>query len=276
MEDYMSQVYSKLKKCLDTVRQKIDFTPEIAVVLGSGLGGFAESIESPQILPYSEIEGFPVSTAPGHEGRFIFGYLSGKKVVAMQGRVHYYEGYDIEDVVLPIRIMRHLGAKTLILTNASGGINATYSPGEFMLISDHICLVPSPLIGKNASEIGTRFPSMHDIYDRELRRVVIKTAAETGIHIREGVYIQTTGPQYETPAEIRMYRAYGADAVGMSTAVEAIAAVHAGFRVIGISCVSNMACGISPNPPSEEEVLEMAKLSGVNFSKLLSAVISAV
>jgi purine-nucleoside phosphorylase len=270
----MSKVYQKLTKCLEKIREKMNFTPEIAIVLGSGLGGFADDIEVVKTLPYSEIDDFPVSTAPGHEGRFIFGNLCGKKVVAMQGRVHYYEGYDTEDVVLPIRIMRHLGAETLIITNAAGGINVTYSPGEFMLISDHISLVPSPLIGKNLDSIGTRFPSMHDIYDRGLRKIVLKTAAEIGIPLREGVYIQTTGPQYETPAEIRMFRTFGADAVGMSTAIEAIAAVHSGFSVVGISCISNMACGVSPNPPSEEEVLEMGRLSAANFSKLLKAIIN--
>jgi purine-nucleoside phosphorylase len=274
MEFVMSKIYQKLLNCLENIREKMNFTPEIAIVLGSGLGGFADDIEVVKILPYSEIDGFPVSTAPGHEGRFIFGNIAGKKVVAMQGRIHYYEGYDIEDVVLPVRIMRHLGAEKLILTNAAGGINITYSPGEFMLISDHISMVVSPLIGKNLDSIGTRFPSMHDIYDKELRKIVLQTASEIGIHLREGVYIQTTGPQYETPAEIRMFRTLGADAVGMSTAVEAIAAVHSGFRVVGISCISNMACGVSPNPPSEEEVLEMGRLSAANFSKLLKAVIN--
>jgi purine-nucleoside phosphorylase len=169
-----------------------------------------------------------------------------------------------------------MGADKLILTNASGAINYTYSPGEFMLISDHICLAPSPLIGENCSELGTRFPSMHDIYDKKLRKIVRETAATEGIHLREGVYIQTTGPQYETPAEIRMYRTFGADTVGMSTAVEAIAAVHCGFRVAGISCISNMACGISATPPSEEEVLEIAKLSGAKFAKLLKASIAEI
>jgi purine-nucleoside phosphorylase len=272
----MNKVYEKIQKCAEYIRSVVDFTPEIAIVLGSGLGKFADSIDVLAIIPYSDIDGFPVSTAPGHAGRFILGHISGKAVIAMQGRVHYYEGYDINDVVLPIWLMRLLGAKKLILTNAAGGINASFNPGEFMLISDQLCLVPSPLIGENIAEIGTRFPSMDNIYDRDLRKIVRKTAAENGINLREGVYIQTTGPQYETPAEIRMYRTFGADAVGMSTAVEAISAVHSGFKVIGISCISNMACGISPNPPSEEEVLEITSKSGDTFNKLLTEIIKVI
>jgi purine-nucleoside phosphorylase len=270
----MSKVYEKLQFCLKQIKEKTDFIPEIALVLGSGLGEFAEKIEAAAVIPYSEIEGFPVSTAPGHVGRFIFGNLEGKRIVAMQGRVHYYEGYDISDVVLPIRLVRLLGAKTLILTNAAGGISEKSYPGSFMLVSDHICLAPSPLIGGNLSEIGTRFPSMDNIYDRDLREIV-KNAAEE-IPLFEGVYIQTTGPQYETPAEIRIYKALGAGAVGMSTAVEAIAAVHAGFKVIGISCISNMACGLSDTPPSEEEVLEITNKSSQQFGKLLTSVIRKV
>ncbi|MDR0987181.1 MAG: purine-nucleoside phosphorylase [Ruminococcus sp.] len=270
----MSKIYDKLQSCLRQIKEKTDFVPEIAIVLGSGLGDFAANIEATAVISYSEIDGFPVSTAPGHAGRFIFGKLAGKRVVAMQGRVHYYEGYDISDVVLPIRLMRLLGASTLILTNAAGGISEKSYPGCFMLISDHICLAPSPLIGANLSEIGTRFPSMDNVYDRDLREIVKKCAA--GIPIFEDVYIQTTGPQYETPAEIRMYKALGAGAVGMSTAVEAIAAVHCGFKVIGISCISNMACGLSDTPPSEQEVLEIANKSGAEFSKLITAVITNI
>ncbi|MDR0904112.1 MAG: purine-nucleoside phosphorylase [Ruminococcus sp.] len=270
----MSKAYDKLQKCLKQIKEKTDFVPEIAIVLGSGLGSFAEKIDVKAIIPYSEIEGFPVSTAPGHAGRFIFGNLAGKRVVAMQGRVHYYEGYDTREVVLPIRLMRLMGASTLILTNAAGGISEKSYPGCFMLITDHICLAPSPLIGENLSEIGTRFPSMDNIYDRDLRKIVKNAASE--IPLFEGVYIQTTGPQYETPAEIQMYKAFGAGAVGMSTAVEAIAAVHCGFKVIGISCISNMACGLSDTPPSEEEVLEIANKSGTLFSKLLISVITSI
>ncbi|MDR0975160.1 MAG: purine-nucleoside phosphorylase [Ruminococcus sp.] len=272
----MSKYYEKIKLCLQQIKDRTDFAPDIALVLGSGLGDFAENIEVAAVIPYSEIEGFPVSTAPGHAGRFILGTISGKRVIAMQGRVHYYEGYEIQDVVMPIRLMRLMGASKLILTNAAGGISEESYPGSFMLINDHICLVPSPLIGENLSIIGTRFPSMDNIYDRDLRKIVLSSAESVGVKLFEGVYLQTSGPQYETPAEIRMFKNHGAGAVGMSTAVEAIAAVHAGFDVIGISCISNMACGLSDTPPSEAEVLEIASKAGADFSKLLKAIISNI
>jgi purine-nucleoside phosphorylase len=272
----MTDYYKKLETAMAFIKQKTDVKPEIAVVLGSGLGNFVNQVDVKTSILYSEIEGFPVSTAPGHKGQFIFGEVGGKKVVLMQGRVHYYEGYDVRDVVMPIRLMRMMGAEKIILTNAAGAVNVAYNPGEFMLISDQICLAPSPLIGANINELGERFTSMANIFDSDLRKIVRQTAADAGIGLREGVYIQTTGPQYETAAEIRMYRNWGADAVGMSTAVEAIAAVHCGLRVTGISCITNMACGVTAKPPSEQEVLEEAAKAEPRFQKLISTVIQNI
>lgn len=266
----MSKAYERLKKCFECFKEKIDFTPDIALILGSGLGDYADRIDREAVLEYKDIEGFPVSTVPGHKGKFVFGRVGGVKVVIMQGRVHYYEGYSMEDVVLPIRLMRLMGARTLFLTNASGGINTEFKPGDFMLISDQICMAPSPLIGENLDELGTRFPDMSNIYDRELRGIVRNTAKTLDIPLREGVYIQLTGPNYESPAEIRMYRTLGADAVGMSTACEAIAANHCGFKVVGISCISNLACGITDTPLSHKEVQETADKAAPLFRELIT------
>lgn len=266
----MSKAYERLKKCFECFKEKIDFTPDIALILGSGLGDYADRIDREAVLEYKDIKGFPVSTVPGHKGKFVFGRVGGVKVVIMQGRVHYYEGYSMEDVVLPIRLMRLMGARTLFLTNASGGINTEFKPGDFMLISDQICMAPSPLIGENLDELGTRFPDMSNIYDRELRGIVRNTAKTLDIPLREGVYIQLTGPNYESPAEIRMYRTLGADAVGMSTACEAIAANHCGFKVVGISCISNLACGITDTPLSHKEVQETADKAAPLFRELIT------
>ena len=267
----MSEVYDKLMKCFSCVKEKIDFTPQIALVLGSGLGDYADGIEVVAELAYSEIEGFPVSTVPGHEGKYIFGYVDKVPVVCMKGRVHYYEGYPISDVVLPIRLMKLMGAKVLFLTNASGGINTTFRAGDFMLIKDQIAnFVPSPLIGPNMDELGVRFPDMSDIYDRELQWVIRKTAAILDIPLQEGVYIQLTGPNYESPAEVRMCRTLGADAVGMSTACEAVAANHMGMMICGISCISNMGCGITANPLTHKEVQETADRVAPLFKKLVT------
>lgn len=266
----MSKIYSRLEKCYNCFKSKISFTPDIALVLGSGLGDYADGIEIEGTLPYSEIEDFPVSTVAGHKGRFVFGRVNGVKTVIMQGRVHYYEGYKMEDVVLPIRLMKMMGAKILFLTNAAGGVNFDYQAGDFMLISDHICMAPSPLIGENADELGVRFPDMSNIYNSKLRTVVRDTAERIGVPLREGVYIQLTGPNYESPSEIRMVRTLGADAVGMSTACEAVAANHAGMRVVGISCISNMACGITDKPLTHAEVQETADRAAPLFKKLIT------
>ncbi len=265
-----NEVYEKVRRCYEDIRKKTDFEPEIALVLGSGLGDFAENIEVNGVIDYKDIEGFPVSTAPGHAGQFIYGTLGGKKIICMKGRIHYYEGYPITDVVLPARIMRLMGAKILFLTNASGGINPSFKAGDFMLMTGHISsLVPNPLIGPNIPEFGVRFPDMSFVYDPGLCDVVRSKAKDAGIDLKEGVYIQTTGPSYESPAEIRMFKNFGADAVGMSTVVEAIAAHHAGMRVVAVSCISNLAAGISENKLTEEEVLEAGAMAAPKFKELV-------
>ena len=207
----MHPVYEKLQGCLASIRQKTDFVPKVALILGSGLGDYAEEIEIHQIIPYEEIQGFPVSTVPGHKGRFVLGYVKGVPVIIMQGRVHYYEGYSITDVVLPVRLMKLLGAEILFLTNAAGGVNFDFRPGDFMMITDHITTaIPSPLIGENIEELGVRFPDMSQVYSERMCEIIRKKAEEMGITLRRGVYIQLTGPAYETPAEIRMCRTWGA------------------------------------------------------------------
>lgn len=273
----MNENYEKLMKCFECVQQKITFKPEIALILGSGLGDYADTMEVVETLDYHDIEGFPVSTVPGHKGRFVFGYAGGVPIVAMQGRVHFYEGYKPQDVVLPIRLMKLMGANVLFLTNAAGGINRSFSAGDFMLITDQISMsVPSPLVGENIDELGVRFPDMSEVYSRRLRKIIENSAVTAGVPLRRGVYIQTTGPQYETPAEIRAYERLGADAVGMSTAIEAIAARHAGMEICGISCISNLAAGISVNPLTHAEVQETADRVAPLFKKLVTQAIKDI
>jgi purine-nucleoside phosphorylase len=267
----MNPRYEKLMDCLKIVRSKTSFKPKVAFVLGSGLGGYADEIDTEISIDYADIAGFPVSTVPGHHGRYVFGYVRNVPVVIMQGRVHYYEGYDINDVVLPIHLMGLLEAESLLLTNACGSLNRSFHAGDFMLILDHIMLgVPSPLIGANIDELGTRFPDMSEIYNKELRDKVLDAANSLGITLREGVYLQATGPNFETPAEIRAFRALGADVVGMSTACEAVAANHMGMKVCGISCISNLAAGISKIPLTHQEVQEMADQSAPQFKSLVT------
>lgn len=271
----MSQ--DKLMKCYEICKQKINFKPEVAIVLGSGLGDYAESLKIEATLPYSEIDGFPVSTVAGHKGRFIFGYEGDVPVVAMQGRVHFYEGYPMEDVILPIRLMGLMGAKVLFLTNASGGVNESFCPGDFMLIEDHISsFIPSPLIGPNKAELGTRFPDMSEVYNQELRDIIVRSAKEVDIELKKGVYLQFSGPAYETPAEIRMARILGADAVGMSTVCEAIAANHMGLEVCGVSCVTNMASGILKQPLNHKEVQETADRVAASFKRLMQRAVADI
>ncbi len=273
----MNPVYEKLMKCYESYKAKVDFAPKVALILGSGLGDYASDIRVECTLDYSEIEGFPVSTVPGHAGRFIFGYVGDVPVVCMQGRVHYYEGYEMADVVLPIRLMKLMGAEVLFLTNAAGGIQLGMHVGDFMLIKGQIaCFVPSPLRGANIDELGVRFPDMSQIYDLHLQQTVKKAAVSLGIAIKEGTYLQLTGPQYETPQEIAMCRTLGADAVGMSTACEAVAARHMGMRVLGISCISNLACGISATPLSHQEVQETADRVAPYFKALVTEVIKNI
>ena len=267
----MDQRYQKLMDCYACFQKKISFVPQVALVLGSGLGDYANDIKVVAELDYKEIEGFPTSTVQGHEGKYIFGYVGTVPVVCMKGRVHYYEGYDISDVVLPIRLMKLMGAKVLFLTNASGGINTEFRAGDLMLIQDQISdFVPSPLNGANMEELGTRFPDMSEIYDKKLQQIIKKTAAVNDIPLEQGVYIQLTGPNFESPAEVRMCRILGADAVGMSTACEAVAANHMRMHICGISCIENMACGITPNPLTHKEVQEAADRVAPRFKKLVT------
>ena len=269
-----NRIYEKLITCTNAVKSRITFKPEVALILGSGLGDYAQEMDVVETLEYSEIEGFPVSTVAGHQGRFLFGYVKGVPVVAMQGRVHYYEGYEMSDVVLPARLMGLLGAKTIILTNAAGGVNYNFRPGDLMMITDHITTtVPSPLIGPNLEELGPRFPDMSEVYKKELREIIREAAKNVKVSIQQGVYMQLTGPNYETPAEIRMCRTMGGDAAGMSTACEAMAANHMGMDVCGISCITNMAAGMSAQPLDHKEVQETADRVAKSFKELVTKVV---
>lgn len=273
----MNLVYDKLMKCFESVKKRIDFEPQVALVLGSGLGDYGDTMKIVDTLEYSEIEGFPVSTVPGHRGRFIFGYVGDVRVVCMQGRVHYYEGYEMPDVVLPIRLMKLMGAKVLFLTNAAGGVQLGMKAGDLMAITGHIAtFVPSPLIGENIDELGPRFPDMSEVYNRDLIQIVKKQAIEVGIDLKEGTYVQLTGPAYETPQEIAMLRMLGASAVGMSTVCEAIAANHMGMKIVGISCITNLAAGITPFTLTHEEVQRTADEVAPKFKALVTRVIEEI
>lgn len=266
----MNAIYEKLKSCYQSCRERTDFQPRVALILGSGLGAFADEIQTVTTIDYSDIDGFPQSTVEGHKGRFVFGYVGQVPVVIMQGRVHYYEGYSMSDVVLPTRLMGMLGAEILFLTNAAGGINPAFQPGTLMMLRDQISsFVPSPLIGENPEALGVRFPDMSEIYRSELREIMTKTAEALNIPLKEGVYIQFTGPAYESPAEVRLAGILGADACGMSTACEAIAGNHMGMKVCGISCITNMASGITGAPLSHEEVQETADRTAGQFRQLV-------
>lgn len=267
----MNEVYEKINRAYKSIKERIPFVPKVALILGSGLGDYADGIDVKEIIDYHDIDGFPVSTVLGHKGRFVFGYVNSVPVVIMQGRVHYYEGYSMTDVVLPARLMKKMGAEILFLTNASGGINYNFKAGDFMLMTDHIStFIPNPLIGANIEQLGTRFPDMSEVYNKELNQIIRDSADCLDIHIQEGVYVQLTGPSYECPAEIRMLRTLGADAVGMSTVCEAIAANHMGMKICGISCVSNLACGITDKPLTHEEVQETADAAAPLFKKLIT------
>ncbi len=273
----MSAVYDKLQTCLASVRAKTDFVPEVALILGSGLGDYADGIQIEATVDYTDIEGFPTSTVAGHKGRFVFGYVKDVPVVIMQGRVHYYEGYPMTDVVLPTRLMGMMGAKKLVLTNAAGGVNFDFHPGDFMMITDHITsAVPSPLIGANIDELGVRFPDMSEVYSKRIQEIIRTQAKNLNIPIQEGVYVQFTGPAYESPAEIRMCRSWGGDAVGMSTACEAVAARHMGMEICGISCITNLAAGMNNVKLDHKEVQETADRVAVQFKELVTAIVTNI
>lgn len=259
-----------LEKQFEYIKSKTDFVPDIALVLGSGLGELAEETDIVNIINYNDIPDFPFSTAPSHKGRFVFGNIGNKRVAIMQGRVHLYEGYSAYEVVKPIRLLRMLGCKTLFLTNAAGGINRSFNIGDLMIINDHISsFVPSPLIGKNDDSLGLRFPDMSEVYSKRLNNIIKQTADEEGIDIKSGTYLQFSGPNFETPAEIKMAEIIGADAVGMSTTIEAQAAKHCGMEICGISVITNLACGISETPITSEEVNETANRIAPIFKNII-------
>lgn len=263
-------VYERLLSAYNDLRSKIKFEPKVAITLGSGLGKLADVVDVVEEISYRDIKDFPVSTAPGHKGRFVFANIHDVPVVIMQGRVHRYEGYSAQDTVMPTRLMGMMGAKTLIVTNACGGINPNFEIGNLMIIRDHISqFVESPLMGKNISELGVRFPDMTEVYNKELGDKIESIAKEKGLDIKNGVYCQFSGPNYETPAEIKMAGILGADAVGMSTAIEAMTARHMGMKVCGISLITNLAAGISKVELSEEEVIEEGEKASEYFVDLV-------
>jgi purine-nucleoside phosphorylase len=272
-----TSLYERAEHATRVIRARINIEPRIAIVLGSGLGGFADDFDEPAGIPYEEIPGFVRSTAEGHVGRLVAGKVDSVPVVAMQGRVHYYEGYSFEEVTFPIRTFKLLGIKTLILTNAAGGINVQLTQGALMVISDHLNLMgDNPLRGPNDERFGPRFPDMTAVYSPELQELVVDEAKVAGVEVRRGIYGALSGPSYETPAEIHLLRNLGADAVGMSTVPEAIVARHMGLEVLGISCITNMAAGISDEPINHEEVMATGDRVRDSFAQLLRRVVGAI
>lgn len=267
----------QIREAAEFVKTKVSIRPQIGLILGSGLGILADEIVNPTAIPYGEIPHFPVSTVEGHAGELILGMLEEKPVVVMSGRFHLYEGHEAQKVTFPIRVMKELGVESMIVTNAAGGVNESFEPGDLMVIKDHLNLMfRNPLIGPNDSDLGPRFPDMSEAYDHTLRQLAHEVAKEQGFQLREGVYSGVLGPSYETPAEIRMIRKMGGDAVGMSTVPEVIVARHSGIRVLGISCISNMAAGILPQPLSHEEVMETANRVKDKFIKLVKGIIRGI
>jgi purine-nucleoside phosphorylase len=267
----------KIQNASGFLKQKYANTPKIGLILGSGLGVLADEIENPVKIPYNEIPDFPISTVEGHAGQLVFGLLSGVEAVAMQGRFHFYEGYSMEKVTFPVRVMKELGVDMLIVTNAAGGVNESFSAGDLMIISDHINnMGTNPLIGPNDAKLGVRFPDMSEAYTKELRAVAREIADRLNINVKEGVYFGNPGPVYETPAEIRMVRALGGDAVGMSTVPEVIVARHSGMKVLGISCISNMAAGILDQPLTHDEVIETTERVKADFLQYIKEIVKTI
>lgn len=266
-----------IKEAVRYIGGKLKVQPEIGLILGSGLGVLADEIEEAVTIPYEDIPHFPKSTVEGHKGQLVIGQLSGKPVLALQGRFHYYEGYSMEEVVFPVRVMQELGIRSVLLTNAAGGVNESFTPGDLMIITDHINNIgTNPLIGPNDADIGPRFPDLSAAYDRDYIKYARSCAKKLGISVQEGVYAANSGPVYETPAEVRMLRTFGADAVGMSTVPETIAARHGGMRVLGLSCITNMAAGMLDQPLSHDEVMDTAKTVQSTFIALVKEIIGTL
>jgi purine-nucleoside phosphorylase len=267
----------KIQSATDFLKGKYSKAPKIGLILGSGLGVLADEIENPVKIPYNEIPDFPISTVEGHAGQLVFGILEGVEVVAMQGRFHFYEGYGMDQVTFPVRVMKELGVDMLIVTNAAGGVNESFEAGDLMIISDHINFTgANPLIGPNDTKFGPRFPDMSEAYTKELRSAAKEIAARLNMNVKEGVYFGFSGPVYETPAEIRMVRTLGGDAVGMSTVPEVIVARHGGMKVLGISCITNMAAGILDQPLSHEEVIETTERVKANFLLYIKEIVKSI
>ena len=267
--------FEQVQEAAAYVRERIGEEPRIGIILGSGLGGIAEVIEDKHVIPYGDIPHFVCSTAPGHKGQFVAGRFGGKPVICMQGRLHFYEGHALSDIIFPVRVMKLLGVRSLIVTNAAGGVNTDFQVGDLMLIEDHINFMgTNPLIGPNDAEFGPRFCDMSYTYTPSLRRAAEEAAKKLGISLRRGVYLGCTGPSYETPAEIRAFRTLGADAVGMSTVPEAIAASHCGLKVLAFSLITNMAAGVLDQPLSEEEVIEIGSRRGAELQRLITQIVT--
>lgn len=270
-------ITTRITAAAEYIREQISLRPTIGLVLGSGLGDFADTLEDAVRIPYSQIPNFPVPTVPGHSGALVFGRKCGQTVVVLQGRIHYYEGLPQQEITLPIRVLAALGVKTLVLTNACGGVNLSFRPGDLMLISDHINFSgANPLIGPNLDAFGPRFPDMSDLYTASVRAAIKEAASAAGIELQEGVYAMYSGPNYETPAEIRMFRILGADTVGMSTVPEALVAGQCGMQVVGVSCITNMAAGVLPQKLSHAEVMETADRVRDKFRKLIDLILTVV
>ncbi|OHW62973.1 purine nucleoside phosphorylase 1 [Andreesenia angusta] len=270
-------IIEKIDQTREFLSSKTGVSPEIGLILGSGLGSLADEIEDAVKIEYKDIPHFPVSTVEGHEGALVFGTLKGKAVMAMKGRFHYYEGYDLESVTFPVRVMKSLGVKKIVVTNAAGGSNMDFVPGDLMLIEDHINFsLRNPLIGINYDELGNRFPDMSRAYDRDMMQIAKSVAESQGTDLKSGVYAWVTGPSYETPAEVRMLQTLGVDAVGMSTVPEVIVANHGGIRVLGISCITNMASGILDKPLDHSEVIETSEIAREKFVALVLGILERI